>query len=228
MKSTDKYSYKILNWILFLFIIFGVEIYNELIFYILKKLGIVINDLAITSLVSIPIYFSFMIIIYFIFKKSFNENIKRYGADLKKYFFWALKVYFLGLLIMFVSNILIYLFYNSNSTNEVIVQDYLQKYPLYMTFSAVIYSPFMEEVAFRKIPKNVIKNKYIYIFISGILFGFAHCLAGLNNAYELFYIIPYGVMGASFAYMYYKTNNIFIPITFHLLHNLVMLIISLV
>ena len=170
MGLIKDYTYKVLNWFLFIFIVLGSSLYTEFIFFILKKIGFAVTNLETKLFISIPISLSFMVIIYFIFRKSFNENIKSYGKDLKKYFFWTLKFYILGLAIMFISNILIYIFVGSNATNEILVQGYLKKYPVYMAFSSIIYSPFIEEVAFRKIIRNVIKNKYVYILFSGLLF----------------------------------------------------------
>ena len=42
----------------------------------------------------------------------------------------------------------------------------------------------------------------------------------------MLYIIPYGLFGSVFAYMYSKTKNIFVPMTFHFIHNTVLVILS--
>ena len=226
MSVIKEYTSKVFNWLLFAFIMFGSSVYVNFCVFILEKIGLKITNSTTKSLVSIPIYISFMIIIYLIFRRSFNENIKRYGKDFKKYFFWSLKFYLIGIGIMMISNIVIYFVLRSNSVNEILVQEYLSKYPVFMAFSSIIYSPFVEEVAFRKIIRNIFDNKYVYILVSGFLFGFVHCIAGLSNTLELLYIIPYGTMGVIFAYIYYKTDNIFIPITLHMIHNLFIFILS--
>ena len=62
-------------------------------------------------------------------------------------------------------------------------------------------------------------------FLSGIIFGLAH-ITDPSNMTELLFSIPYIVMGIIFALIYSRTNNIFTTITFHLCHNLILLIIQ--
>jgi membrane protease YdiL (CAAX protease family) len=96
-----------------------------------------------------------------------------------------------------------------------------------MIFSSVIYAPFVEEIIFRKSIKNVIKNPYIFIIISGFLFGILH-INDYKNFSEILMGIPYIIMGLDFAYIYHKTNNIFTTMTFHFCHNLILLLIQLI
>ena len=63
------------------------------------------------------------------------------------------------------------------------------------------------------------------IILSGIIFGLAH-ITDPSNMTELLFSIPYIVMGIIFALIYSRTNNIFTTITFHLCHNLILLIIQ--
>ena len=49
-------------------------------------------------------------------------------------------------------------------------------------------------------------------------------LLSANNLVELVFLIPYSSLGCVFAYMYYKTNNIFVPMTFHMVHNTIIVI----
>ncbi len=110
------------------------------------------------------------------------------------------------------------------SSNESLIREYIDKYPLYMFFSSVIFAPAIEELLFRKSIKNIFKNKYLFIIISGILFGISH-VTNFRDINELLFSIPYIIMGIDFAYIYHKTNNIFTTMTFHLGHNLILLII---
>ena len=43
---------------------------------------------------------------------------------------------------------------------------------------------------------------------------------------DLLYIIPYGALGATFAYAYYKTDTVFTTVTFHIIHNTILFLIS--
>ncbi len=199
--------------------------YPYLILEILSKLGLNLSN-QIKYIVLIPISISFMLILYLIYRKDFKKDIKDYKKNIKEYLILGIKAWILTVLIMIVSNFIISIFYTSSSTNEVKVQNYLKIYPIYMIFSAIIYAPFTEETIYRKCLKNTISNKYLYIIISGLIFGLLHTLGNISNTKELLYIIPYGVMGSGFAYLYEKKKNILLPITMHIFHNLLVLLIS--
>ena len=98
-------------------------------------------------------------------------------------------------------------------------------FPVYTVFASCIFAPFVEEVIFRKCLGKVFNNDILFIIVSGFLFGFAHTLAsigmGLN---QMLYIIPYGVFGGIFAYIYCKTKNIFPTITVHHFHNTIIVL----
>ncbi len=148
-------------------------------------------------------------------KKDFKDIKKHFTEYFKKY----LKVYILTLIIMMISNALINLLTNSIAGNEETIRETVTKAPVYMFFTAVIFAPFTEEMVFRNSIKNIITNKYAFIITSGLIFGGLHVIGNINTIYDLLYIIPYGAPGIAFAYMLYKTDNIFVPMGIHFLHN---------
>ena len=87
-----------------------------------------------------------------------------------------------------------------------------------------------EEILFRLSFKKVITNKYLYIIISGTLFGLLHIFPlsdGITLILGIIQSISYVVMGIYFSYIYYKTDNIFISMGLHLLNNLLSVIMML-
>lgn len=206
-------------------------IYSSVIYEILQLFGIDITtystNLKIFYLILIDL--SFMIILYLIYRKKINKDIINYKNNFKEYFKFGLKYWLAGLVIMMISNIIISMIYTNQSTNEEIVQSILDSYPIYMIFSASISAPFVEELIYRKSIRDIFDNKYnyLYIIVSGLAFGFVHTLANVTSTMELLYIIPYGVMGSMFAYIYTKTDNILVPMSFHFIHNTITIIISL-
>ena len=211
-------------------ILFVAELtYFSLAFNLLKHFGIDINTYSATIkiLIVIAIQIIFMLILFIIYHKDLINDLKDYKNNFKEYFSFGLKSWLIGLTIMIISNVIIYQFYQSNATNETLVQESIKQIPIYMIFSTVIYAPFTEEIIFRKSIKDFIDNNYLYIIISGLVFGYIHTLANYTNPYELLYIIPYGAVGSSFAYIYSKKKNIFVPITFHMLHNAIIVSTSL-
>lgn len=213
----------------FLFIIN--MIYSSLIYTILKYLGIDILELSVNlkMFCLILIDLSFMVIMYLIYHKKINEDLKDYKNNFKEYFCFGAKYWVTGIFLMVLSNIVISIIYTSQSSNEEIVQSILDSYPIYMIFSASISAPFVEELMYRKSIRDIFDNKYnvLYIITSGVVFGFVHTLANVSNVMELLYIVPYGLMGGIFAYIYTKTDNILVPMSFHFIHNTLTIILSL-
>lgn len=173
-------------------------------------------------------YLSYLIIVILIYYKELMIDFKKYKENFKKIFMKYLPVYILGIILMGMTNILVSKITNMNiSSNETSIREYIKLFPIYMSFSTVIYAPIIEEITFRKIIKNIVDNKYLFIIISGILFGIVHLNTNPSiNDYLM--ILPYIVMGIDFSYIYNKTDTIFSTIIFHALHNLILLIIQLI
>lgn len=217
--------------ILTIFLFIMNTIYSSIIYLIFKKLGIDILNLNtnLKSLYLILIDLSFMIIMYIIYHKRINNDIKDFKNNFKEYIPFGFKYWSTGIFFMILSNVIISMIYTNQSANEEIVRSILDSYPIYMIFSACFSAPFVEELIYRKSIRDIFDNKYnyVYIVISGLIFGFVHTLANVSNLMELIYIIPYGIMGSMFAYMYTKTDNVIVPMSFHFIHNTITIIISL-
>lgn len=220
---------KINNFMFFIGLFLLYTIYSSVMILLLKKIGFDISKMNLHSKNSwlILIDISLMIITYFIYRKDINHELKKYFRHFKKYFSFGFKMWLLGLILMATSNVLIHIFYPlASASNEDAVQKALLKAPIYTAFSACVFAPFMEEMVFRKSLRKVFSIDLVYIIISGLLFGLAHNISVLGEP-DMVYIIPYGLFGCVFAYTYVKTNDIFVPITFHMIHNTVLIIYSL-
>lgn len=175
----------------------------------------------------------YILTVYLAYRKKINKNFKEFFKNFTDSLETSFKYYFIGLIIMFVSNILIGLiFKNATAGNEETVRNYIDNYPVYMLFSVAIYAPFIEEIIFRKSIKDcvsIFKNnkitKYIYVILSGGIFALMHILGQTTSPIDYIYIIPYMALGVSFALLYYKTDNIFSTIIIHSLHNTVTFIL---
>ncbi|HJJ08417.1 MAG TPA: CPBP family intramembrane metalloprotease [Bacilli bacterium] len=216
---------KIKEIIKFILIFLLYLLYSDIIIIILTKLGVNIkvlpNNLKIAIMFLINL--SLMIMLFIFYSKSIKENLKDLKLNFKSYIKDNFKYYVIGLLIMIISNIIISFFIEGNSTNETLIREYINIMPIYMIFSSCIYAPFTEEMVFRKSLRNCFNNKVLYILLSGLIFGSMHLLSA-SNLVELVFLIPYSSLGCVFAYMYYKTNNIFVPMTFHMVHNTIIVI----
>ncbi len=175
----------------------------------------------------------FMIIIFTLFYRDIIKDFKAYFKNFGSNFVHSFGYYLIGLLMMYLCNYLIGIFFSdANSNNETMVRLLISKYPLYMLFSVAIYAPFVEEIIFRKCIKDAVYtwgdnkvSKYVYIIIGGLLFGTLHVLGVATSNYDYLYIISYMALGSTFAYIYCKSNNLFNTIVLHSLHNIVALAI---
>lgn len=167
----------------------------------------------------------YIIILLLIFKKDIKKGIQ----DLRKNFtnraMISLTCWIIGCLLMVTSSFIIsFILKQDVSTNESLVRQSIKIAPLYMLFTCSLVAPIFEELVFRKSLNGLIKNKWIFILVSGLGFGLLHVIGSYNTPLDFLYIIPYGSMGCAFAYLLTKTNNITLPIIIHMLHNTILVI----
>lgn len=161
-----------------------------------------------------------LIIYFFIYKDTLIKDFKKYFSDFNKNFELSFKYWLVGFGIMVISNlILTYVLKMTTAGNEEVVRGYIDTAPLLMIFCTCIYAPVCEELTFRKSIRDVIDNKYLYVLVSGLIFGLLHIIGFISTPLDLLYLIPYGSLGIVFALLYYRTNNIFSSITIHAMHN---------
>ena len=166
-------------------------------------------------------------LLFLIYRKELIQEWDKFRANIIDNLDVGVKYWFVGLLIMITSNLLIaYLFNSTGASNEIAVQNYISYLPWLMFINAGIIGPFIEEMVFRKAFKDAIKNKWLYVFISALIFGSLHLTAGLTAWYDIFYIIPYSALGGAFALANYETDTIFTSITLHITHNSILLLSS--
>lgn len=165
----------------------------------------------------------------FIFYKELKTDYKIYKKEKGNYFYNYFYLYVLGVVLMGVSNTIISKYTNMKiSENEETIRHLIKTMPIYISFSTIIYAPFVEELIYRKCFRGLISNKYLFIILSGSVFGLMHVISGNQNINDILMGIPYIIIGLDFAYIYYKTNNIFATMQFHFLHNLLLFMMQII
>ena len=168
----------------------------------------------------------YVMTIFYLLKDEIIKDLKDFKKKYKYYLSKYFVIYAFGVILMGISNkILYYITRQELSGNETSIRNLLDKYPFYMVFSAVLFAPIVEEIIFRKTVRNVFNKKYLYILMSGLIFGILH-ISDYSNFNEILLGIPYIIMGIDFAYIYYKSNNIFTTISLHSIHNLLLVLIQ--
>ena len=189
----DKYSNKVY------FIVFGiiyVVFYSVIGRLILKRIP-GIHNLSDNGLIALNLIA--MSIIYVVVFVLFNARFKR---D------W---IYLLSSIC--IVSLLKYLGKDLQSSNEAA----LDTFPIWATaFLAIFIAPITEEGLFRWIIRKITDKKWVFIFLSGIIFGLIHInYWGEQDWIQTLFIIPYSVMGMMLAESYYKTNNLFASSLLH-------------
>ena len=167
-------------------------------------------------------------IFIYIYRKTLINDLSYFKKNFFNNFFNSFKYWLFSFIIMYISNLIITkVLHQTLGGNEIAVRNNINISPILMIFNACIYSPITEELVFRKSIKDAISNKWLYIIISGLLFGFLHIISNINSPLGLIYLIPYGVFGISFAYIYNKTDNIYSTIMIHAFHNIIAIVLYL-
>lgn len=213
-----------------LLILLSYFLYEAIILIIINALGIDISKL---NFIQKNIYLFVVDIIYlislvFIYRKELKEDFKDFKENGSGYIFKYAPLYLLGVILMGITNaLLVKVTGMEMSTNEQNVRTLIKYYPIYMSFSSVIYAPIVEELIFRKSIKNLFNDNVLFVLMSGLIFGLIHVVGtGNEGINEILMGIPYIIMGLDFAYIYAKTKNIFTTMTLHSIHNLTLLIIQ--
>lgn len=171
----------------------------------------------------------YILVLIIMFRKEIMKGIKDLKSNLLSRMNIAVKCWLIGCLIMFTSSFIISLIVKKDvSTNEELVRESIKLAPLYMLFTCSFVAPIFEEMVFRNALNELIKKKWLFIFLSGLIFGGLHVLGSYSNVLDLLYIIPYGAMGSAFAYLLVKTKNITLPILIHMIHNTILVIVQLI
>ena len=94
-------------------------------------------------------------------------------------------------------------------------QEGIMALPVWLSLPlAVIYAPIVEETLFRGCLRRFIKNDKVFIAISAMVFGLLHTVLSETTLYNtIFMSLPYIAMGGFLAYIYVKTNNLYLNIS---------------
>ena len=196
-----------------------------------NKLGI--KDVAIYQLIVSSLIFIIMLFLYYdTFKEDFIKYKKNPNDNIKK----TIKYFIIFMIAKFgvsIISAIIMIIFNINtdaivSVNQQLIEKYLKAAPILMLISSSILAPFYEEGLFRLGFKKIIHNKWLFIIISGALFGLLHIFPldeGVSLTIGIIQSISYVTMGMFLSYIYYKTDNIYISIGVHLLNNFISMLV---
>lgn len=199
-------------------------------------LGSILCLLVYFSHMFLPIHYSiiFVILFYFlifflclfIFRDEIFSGFKLLKENFGTYISYIFPKLGIIYIIYVISTLLVvYVFNQGVSAN----QQSVEELPLFVSLPlAVIWAPIVEETLFRGCIRKLIKSDFLFIVLSGFIFGLLHTMGeeSLLSAFTL--MIPYGVLGGGFAYIYTKTNNIATNMMCHSMHNFVVMLLQII
>ena len=107
------------------------------------------------------------------------------------------------------------------SLNQQGLNNMFLKMPFLTFVLSCIYAPIVEESVFRLDLHKLIKNKWLFIITSGLLFGVLHVVNSYTKPSDLLYSLVYATMGINLAFAYYDSKNIFVSTMVHFIQNTV-------
>ncbi len=228
---------KIFNILKLIFCLICFFLTGTFIIYCLKILKVDLTNISLKAEVFLQFIISLFIMLIFIivYRSDIKKDFNVLKKNKSKYISYIIKMFILFFiikyLVTFLSAIIIqflnYDIESVSSMNQTLIEEYLKQSPILMAISCAILAPFYEEVLFRLGLKKVIKNKYIFVIISGSIFGLMHVFPleeGVTLTLGLIQSISYVTMGLFLAYIYQKTDNIFCSIGLHFLNNFISII----
>ena len=178
--------------LLFIIVLYLLYLKEMKIIFTYKKLNFFFIVKSLIYILSIGMIYY---IIYFIFDNAFLFNFFKYFNDI----------------LSGKKNITIY--------DILILEKSLRpRFEPFMFIATVIISPIFEEILYRGLMYNKLKeisNAFIGVLISSILFAFLH-IPKYGFGINTFFLFLVGIL---LAYCYEKTDNIYVPILVHSINN---------
>ena len=175
----------------------------------------------------------FVVVILF-YKKYLKKDLVLFKLNKKDYIKKIISYFLIFLVVkygvaLFSSLLLVMLGSDLvTSENQEAVVNLAKTLPFMMMISTSLLAPFVEEGIFRLGIRKVINNKYLFILVSGLIFGFMHIFPTELPLYvALIESLNYVTMGLLLAYIYNETDNIYVVVIIHALNNLLSMLMIL-
>lgn len=146
-----------------------------------------------------------ILLIYFLNFKGVNKKL----SSSKKNFKYLIYGLLIVCLLFFAKHFI------GNSEYDSFLISLISARPWYYFIYVVLLSPILEELTFRY-GFDAINNEYLYLIISSLLFS----VIRVNSLSEYLYFIIAFIFSLVLGYVYKKSDDIKLPICFHILYNL--------
>ena len=230
MKDNVKNIFKlIISFVLF----FNLSL---VIAYIFKLVGINYSNFNYIDYACLNTFIELImfVVVLLFYKKYLKKDLVLFKLNKKDYIKKIISYFLIFLIVkygvaLFSSLLLVMLGSDLvTSENQETVVTLAKTLPFMMMISTSLLAPFVEEGIFRLGIRKVINNKYLFILVSGLIFGFMHIFPTELPLYvALIESLNYVTMGLLLAYIYNETDNIYVVVIIHALNNLLSMLMIL-
>lgn len=155
-----------------------------------------------------------------VFYKQLIHDFKIFKSYFKEYFVLILKTWGKALVLIMITTIIIQIITNiTQANNQIALQNSFNSNPVFIAILAMFYAPIAEELMFRGVFRKFIKNKKLFVIVSGVVFGLMHVIDDSKTLAEFSYVFVYSILGIYLAGIYAKTNNLCTNIFMHFMQN---------
>lgn len=155
-----------------------------------------------------------------VFYKQLIHDFKIFKSYFKEYFVLILKTWGKALVLIMITTIIIQIItHTTQANNQIALQNLFNSNPVFIVILAMFYAPIAEELMFRGVFRKFIKNKKLFIIVSGVVFGLMHVIDDSKTLAEFSYVFVYSILGIYLAGIYAKTNNLCTNIFMHFMQN---------
>lgn len=155
-----------------------------------------------------------------VFYKQLIHDFKIFKSYFKEYFVLILKTWGKALVLIMITTIIIQIITNTTqANNQIALQNLFNSNPVFIAILAMFYAPIAEELMFRGVFRKFIKNKKLFVIVSGVVFGLMHVIDDSKTLAEFSYVFVYSILGIYLAGIYAKTNNLCTNIFMHFMQN---------
>lgn len=166
--------------------------------------------------------FLFIALVIVLNTKTLKSDLINYFKNFKHNSLQTLKYLLLSLIVYSIFRGLATFLITADPEGHNLIVLTFAKFPLYIAFITLIYSPFVEEVILRKMIYTLVTNKYAFLILSSVIYALLHVWGAFNGIIEFIALfLPFFSSGFIIAYSYYKTKNIYIPIFIHFIYNVI-------
>lgn len=204
--------------------------------YIFKLVGINYNDFNYFDYACLNTFIELImfVVVLLFYKKYLKKDLVLFKLNKKDYIKKIISYFLIFLVVKYgvalLSSLLLVMLGSDlvTSENQETVVTLAKTMPFMMMISTSLLAPFVEEGIFRLGIKKVINNKYLFILVSGLVFGFMHIFPTELPLYvALIESLNYVTMGLLLAYIYNETDNIYVVVIIHALNNLLSMLMIL-